>query len=166
MKKIVLSLVCACVFIPLPFLRAQEAAQKAAFPGLRKAMSSEEYEAAGLQRLSADERAALDEFIRGYLSSSNERVAEKAATAAVDRAVEAHKAQAPDVIQSRIVGPFSGYNGRTTFTLENGQRWAQSQRDSAYYRTIDSPPVLIVKGQIGYRMYIAGGGDIRVQLVK
>jgi hypothetical protein len=73
---------------------------------------------------------------------------------------------APEIINSRIVGPFTGYNGRTIFTLENGQRWAQSQRDTAYYPKMDSPGVIIVKKGWGYRMYIAGATDIRVTLVR
>lgn len=132
-----------------------------AFPGLQKAMSPGDYEAAGLSKLDPAERAKLDEFIRNYVAVSNERVA----TTAVDRAVKENKVQAPEVIQSRIVGPFTGYNGRSTFTLENGQRWAQSQRDSAYFPKIDSPPVVIVKAGFGYRMHIAGGGAIRVTKV-
>ncbi len=130
------------------------------FPGLQKAMTPENYEAAGLSKLDAAERAKLDEFIRNYLAVSNERTA----TAAVEQAIKDKKVT-PEVIQSRIVGPFSGYNGRTTFTLENGQRWAQSQRDTAYFPKIDSPPVVIVKAGMGYRMHIAGGGAIRVSKV-
>ena len=131
------------------------------FPGVAKAMTKADYEAAGLQKLDPAERAKLDAFIRGYVAKSNEQVA----TEAVDKAVQQHKVQAPEVIESRIVGPFTGYNGRTIFTLENGQRWAQSQRDSAYYPKVDSPPVLIMKAGLGYRMYIAGGGAIRVTKV-
>ena len=131
------------------------------FPGVQKAMTPEDYEAAGLSKLEPEERAKLDEFIRKYVSVSNERVA----TAAVDQAIKEKKVSMPEVIQSRIVGPFSGYNGRTIFTLENGQRWAQSQRDSAYFPKIDSPPVVIVKAGMGYRMHIAGGGAIRVSKV-
>jgi hypothetical protein len=131
------------------------------FPGLQKAMSPEDYEAAGLSKLEPAERAKLDEFIRNYVTVSNERVA----TSAVEQAVKEKKVSAPEVIQSRIVGPFSGYNGRTIFTLENGQRWAQSQRDTAYFPKIDSPPVVIVKAGMGYRMHIAGGGAIRVTKV-
>jgi hypothetical protein len=133
-----------------------------AFPGLQKAMTPEQYEAAGLSKLEAAERAKLDEFIRNYVAVSNEKVA----TTAVDKAVKENKVSAPEVIQSRIVGPFTGYTGRTVFTLENGQRWAQSQFDSAYFPRIDSPPVVIVKAGFGYRMYIAGGGAIRVTKVK
>lgn len=137
-------------------------AQSPEFPGVQKAMQPEDYEAAGLQKLTAEERARLNEFISNYVSSSSQQ----AATAAVDSAVKARKAAPPDVIQSRIVGPFTGYKGNTTFTLENGQIWAQSQRDSMYFPKVDSPPVLIVKGTLGYRMYVAGGGDIRVQRVR
>jgi len=132
------------------------------FPGVEKAMKPADYEAAGLQKLDPAERAKLDDFIRNYVSASNERVA----TTAVDKAVKENKVSAPEVIQSNIVGPFTGYNGRTIFTLANGQRWAQSQRDSAYFPKIDSPPVVIVKAGFGYRMHIAGGGAIRVSLIR
>ena len=130
------------------------------FPGVEKAMKPEDYAAAGLSKLEPAERAKLDEFIRSYVSVSNER----ASTAAVEQAVK-DKRVTPEVIESRIVGPFTGYTGRTVFTLENGQRWAQSQRDSRYIPKIDSPPVVIVKAGMGYRMHIAGGGMIRVSRV-
>jgi len=159
MKKLYLILfLLAAGFTVVAF--AQEAVEKTEFPGVEKAMPPADYEAAGLQKLEPAERAKLDEFIRNYVSVSNERVA----TEAVDKAVK-EKRVTPEVIQSRIVGPFNGYNGRTIFTLENGQRWRQSQRDSAYYPKIDSPPVVIVKAGMGYRMHIAGGGAIRVSKV-
>jgi hypothetical protein len=146
------------LFSAADFVRAQSPE----FPGVEKAMKPEDYEAAGLQKLTAEERARLNEFIANFVSSSSQQ----AVTAAVDKAVEARKAAPPDVIQSRIVGPYMGYKGNTVFTLENGQRWAQSQRDSMYYPKVESPPVLIVKGTAGYRIYVAGGGDTRVQRVR
>ena len=154
----------ACLFLLalgcLP-LRAETPSDQE-FPGLKKAMSPAEFDGAGLSKLDPAERQKLDAFIRGYVSTSNERVA----TSAVDKAVKDNQATAPQVIESRIVGPFRGYNGRTTFTLENGQRWAQSQRDIAAYPLVESPPVVIVKGGFGYRMHIAGGGAIRVSLIR
>ena len=155
MKKIHLVV---CFFFVASGLALAAEPETPAFPGVEKAMTPQQYEAAGLSKLDPAERAKLDEFIKNYVAVSNERVA----TTAVDKAVKENKVQAPEVIQSRIVGPFTGYNGRTTFVLENGQRWAQSQRDSAYFPKIDSPPVVIVKAGFGYRMYIAGGGAIRV----
>lgn len=146
-----------CVLSPIPAW-----AQGAEFPGVEKAMSPQEYDAAGLQKLTADERARLDEFIRRFVASSNQVAAEKA----VDRAVKERKVTPPEIIQSRIVGPFTGFNGSTVFTLENGQRWRQSQPDSRYFPKVESPPVIIAKDRIGYRMYIAGGGDVRVSRVR
>ncbi len=162
MKRINLVL---CLFLASAGFAVLQAAEPEAtpFPGVQKAMSPEDYSAAGLQKLDPAERAKLDEFIRNYLTVSNERVA----TTAVDKAVKENKVSAPEVIQSRIVGPFTGYTGRTTFTLENGQRWAQSQSDSAYFPKVESPPVLIVKAGFGYRMMIAGAsGAIRVVKVR
>jgi hypothetical protein len=161
MKKICLGLLLLVLNGGFTLLKAAQPADPE-FPGVEKAMTPADYEAAGLQKLDAAERARLDKFIRNYVVQSNEKVA----TEAVDKAVQQRKVQAPEVIQSRIVGPFAGYNGRTIFTLENGQRWAQAQRDSAYFPKIDSPPVLIVKSGFGYRMYIAGGGAIRVTKVQ
>ena len=143
-------------------LPAAEPEPTSSFPGVQKAMTPEQYEAAGLSKLDPAERAKLDEFIKNYVSVSNEKVA----TTAVDKAIKEKKVSEPEVIQSRIVGPFTGYTGTTVFTLENGQHWAQSQRDSLYVPKIDSPPVVIVKAGLGYRMYIQGAGAIRVTKVR
>jgi len=153
---------CLSLFLAASILLPAAEPESPAFPGVQKAMTPEQFEAAGLSKLDPAERAKLDEFIKNYVAVSNEKVA----TTAVDKAVHENKVSAPEVIQSRIVGPFTGYTGRTVFTLENGQRWAQSQFDSAYYPKIDSPPVIIVKAGFGYRMYIAGGGAIRVSKVR
>src|SRR5207302_1924314 len=116
------------------------------------------FEEAGLNKLTPEERASLDDFIRRYVSSANQ----EAANTAVEHAVKDNKiASQPQVIETRIVGPFKGYDGRSRFALENGQVWAQSQQVSRAYPPTDLPPVIIVKGGWGWRMYILGGGDIR-----
>ncbi|MFN2508217.1 MAG: hypothetical protein ABR589_05540 [Chthoniobacterales bacterium] len=137
-------------------------AQEKEFPGLLKAMGPKAYEEAGLNKLTPEERARLDGFIQQYVAASSE----KAATAAVDEAVKTRKVKEPEVIESNIVGPFTGYTGRSRFTLQNGQVWAQSQQVDRIYPKIDSPPVVIVKAGWGHRMYILGGGNIRVSRVK
>lgn len=159
MKRTVVVLILA--LSPFASLPAAEP-ENPAFPGVEKAMTPEQYEAAGLSKLDAAERAKLDDFIRHYVAVSNEKVA----TTAVDKAIKEKKVSEPEVIQSRIVGPFTGYTGRTVFTLENGQRWAQSQFDTAYYPKMDSPAVTIIKAGFGYRMYIAGASAIRVSKVR
>jgi hypothetical protein len=133
------------------------------FLGVQKSMSPKAFEQAGLNKLTPEELARLDEFIRRYAASSNQ----EAAAAAVNRAVKENKVPSqPQVIESRIVGPYSGYNGRSRFTLENGQVWAQSQQESRFYPPQDSPTVLIVKEFVGHRMYILGGGNIRVSRIR
>lgn len=127
-------------------------------------MPEEQFERAGLNKLSPDERAELDKFIRGYVASSSE----KAATAAVDKAVKEKKVKVaePEVIQSNIVGRFAGYDGRTRFPLANGQVWAQSQGESRHFPPVESPAVVLVRGTLGWRMYIVGGGDLRVVKIR
>jgi hypothetical protein len=159
MKRIV---ACLSLFLIATILLSAAEPESPAFPGIQKAMTPEQYEAAGLSKLDPAERAKLDEFLKNYVAVSNEKVA----TTAVDKAIKEKKVSEPEVIQSKIAGPFTGYTGTTVFTLENGQRWAQSQRDTAYYPKMDSPAVTIIKAGLGYRMYIAGAGAIRVSKVR
>lgn len=58
-----------------------------------------------------------------------------------------------DVIESRIDGEFSGWEGETIFKLQNGQIWQQTSY--AYkYKYAYSPKVLIYKSGSGYRMRV------------
>lgn len=70
----------------------------------------------------------------------------------------------PDLIRSRIDGPFKGWkDNRTRFKLENGEIW--EQRQSSTYRTnLDSPEVIIRKRRFGYSMEVPAIG--RSVLVK
>jgi hypothetical protein len=150
----------ALLFFSLP---ASARAADSDFPGVQKLMSPKAFEEAGLNKLTAEERERLDDFIRRYTASSSQ----EAAKTAVDQAVNENKvASQPQVIESRIVGQFKGYNGRSRFTLENGQVWAQSQQVTAAYPPVDSPAVIIVKAGWGHRMYILGGGNIRVSRIR
>lgn len=133
------------------------------FQGVEKMMSPGKFQEAGLNKLTPEERARLDNFIRSYVKSSNQ----EAAQVAVDGAVKDNKVPSqPQVIESNIVGRFTGYNGRSRFTLANGQTWAQSQDDTRAYPPVDSPPAVIVKSGWGHRMYVLGGGNVRVTRVK
>ena len=71
-----------------------------------------------------------------------------------------------DVVESRIEGEFSGWEGDTIFKLQNGQLWQQSLH--AYkYRYLYSPEVLIYKSGSVYKMRVDGVDDeIEVQRLK
>lgn len=72
----------------------------------------------------------------------------------------------PEVIESRIDGEFSGWEGETIFKLQNGQLWQQVSY--AYkYKYAYSPEVLFYKSGGGYKMRVTGvDGEIAVRRLK
>ena len=72
----------------------------------------------------------------------------------------------PEIIESRIQGEFSGWEGETIFKLINGQIWQQI--DGRYkYKYKYNPKVLIFLIGTGYEMQVEGvDGRVRVALLK
>jgi len=71
----------------------------------------------------------------------------------VDKTVQVE--QLHDVIESRIRGNFSGWSGRTAYSLTNGQTWQQTKllnKHAAKYM----PEVLIYNSAHGPIMHVAG----------
>jgi hypothetical protein len=75
---------------------------------------------------------------------------------------------APDVIESRLIGDFDGWSGHTKFRLENGQVWRQSESDTFVVRTRKSPKVTIRRGMFGsYLLKIEGyNSSVKVERVE
>ena len=68
-------------------------------------------------------------------------------------------------VESRIAGEFRGWEGRTIFTLENGQRW-QSAGESTYVSPpVMSPVVKIGPGMLGTFWMTVEGVKQRVKVV-
>ena len=63
----------------------------------------------------------------------------------------------PDRIESRILGTFKGWNGRTTFHLENGQIWQQADSSTSDL-TLQDPQVVIKRLGFGYLLTFPGHG--------
>jgi hypothetical protein len=141
-------------------------AQRGEFSGLEQAMDAQTYERAGLRKLSASEREALDSFIREYVGAKTKDAATTAAAEAVDRAVKERKVRPPEVIESRFAGAFKGYGPRTVFHLENGQTWKPTNDEVANYSPIQNPAVVIVRDMFGYKMFIEGASVVRVKRVQ
>src|SRR5437870_9740480 len=72
---------------------------------IKEMMSPDEFKAAGLNKLSADELQKLDAWLQGYRQITEQK-AEKKATARASRTKM-------DVIVSRVDGTFNGLTGRT-----------------------------------------------------
>lgn len=61
----------------------------------------------------------------------------------------------PSVIESRIDGEFTGWEGETIFRLQNGQIWQQSSYAYTYHYAY-RPEVLIYRSGTGFKMKVDG----------
>ena len=125
-----------------------------AFSSLEEQMTGADFKATGLEKLSPDELAALDNWLRAHSLATLDAPAAGAATATGSgdaRGFETQKIADMDktTITSRLVGKFSGWDGQTTFKLENGMIWQQSDKDKFYIKEIENPVVTIEPGAFG-----------------
>lgn len=63
-----------------------------------------------------------------------------------------------DVIESNIQGEFNGWDGNTTFCLDNGQRWQQSEYAYSYHYAY-RPEVIIYNTGYEYMLAVEGIND-------
>ncbi len=129
------------------------------FPGVEALMSPDEYRAAGLDKLSPDERKALNQWLISYtveeapvMRRSNEEVKE------AEKSIQ---------ISAAIKQPFTGWSGKTVFYLDNGQIWRQRLEGRHAYNG-ENTEVIIQKNFFGfYKMTLtATGSSIGVSRVK
>ena len=65
---------------------------------------------------------------------------------------------------SRIAGPFTGWDGKTKFVLENGQVWQQVEAGSLRGVSIDSPAVEIEPAFLGSWLLRVEGYNQRLRV--
>jgi hypothetical protein len=145
---------CLTLGCPEPLHAAPE------MPGsIKELMSPAEFNAAGLNKLSADELQKLDAWLQGYRQVT-EQAAEKKATARASRTKM-------DLIVSRVDGQFNGLMGRTIIRLEDGTVWKQANADDRYRsRVTDHPAAAVIHGVFGYKMQIEGTQEFYVDPVR
>jgi hypothetical protein len=126
---------------------------------VKEMMSADEFKAAGLNKLSADELQRLDAWLQGYRQVT-EQAAEKKATARASRTKM-------DLIVSRVDGTFNGLTGRTIIRLEDGTVWKQANADDRYRaRVTDHPAAAVIHGVFGYKMRLEGTQEFYVDPVR
>lgn len=131
------------------------AAQQA--PPIQEAMTAEEFKAAGLDKLSADELARLnawlDRRVEQQTSAAVAAVAEQAREEGRQEVVEKNRGffhfGSDDPITAAIVGEFNGFGKNKRYRLDNGQVWEQT--DSAQLAGVrrSNPQVTIQPGLMG-----------------
>jgi len=145
--------------------------------GLQEKMTPQEFHAAGLDKLTPTELAALD----NWLQADHQKVAAEAAAVAAAKA-ESEKASAiassfrrtsqgflessnPTTVESRLQGEFHGWSGRTVFILENGQIWIQVEDAEFRSPKLMQPMITISPGLLGgWKLRVEG--STRFAMVK
>lgn len=118
------------------------------FSTLEEKMTGSEFMAAGLDKLTPEELAALNLWLRSHSVGTLEvaRVPQGDTRGFEDAAMSAMDDR--DII-ARVVGPFQGWDGNTVFTLDNGQIWKQAEKRTFYVPTTEDAVVRIEKGAFG-----------------
>ena len=131
-----------------PFALAQQ------FSSLEERMSTADFKAAGLDKLSPEELAKLNAFVRSEVNKG----ASQGHAQAVEQAQLAEDARIGfrdyhgdiEAVDSTIPGIFTGWQQGSTFTLANGQIWHVVEADSPLEGIKMSNPVVhISKGLLG-----------------
>ena len=138
------------------------------FPGVVKSMTPGEYARAGLDKLSPQERRALDEWIAQYTGREIEQtVADKVAEVRRLEVAPQPREITADRIVANLAPPFDGWSGKTTFTLDNGQVWKQRLEGRYRYSGADTR-VTITKNFFGFYVMTleATGRSIGVERVR
>jgi len=131
-------------------------------PTLEERMTGAEFRAAGLDKLSPDELARLNAWLEAHGSGKTQYVTPEGSK------VFYPDSSSRETIEDRIAGTFSGWLGKTVFTLENGQKWQQAESGRFGSRELDHPKVKIKPMLMGsWLMYVEGCGcSVRVKRVE
>src|SRR3954468_2480311 len=146
----------------LAYVGAATAAQPEVSGSVKEMMSAEEFKAAGLNKLSADELQKLDAWLQGYRQVTEQTAEKKATTKA---AAESHAKL--DLLVSRVDGTFNGLTGRTVIRLEDGTVWKQGNADDRFRpKVTDHPAAVVIHGVFGYKMQVEGTQEFYVDPIR
>ena len=154
----------------LAFSSVLSAQTEQPFSSLEERMTGSEFTNTGLHKLSAEELAALNRWIRERSIAQYDGPPESENGSLPSQPGEAPPTDrmAREKFQSRIVGEFSGWSGNTVFRLENGMVWRQDENDRFRLQPVDSPMVTIKPGLFGaWRLSVEGHNRaVRVERIE
>jgi hypothetical protein len=137
------------------------------FSSLEERMTAREFRDAGLHKLTDEELAILNRWIKARSLAEGEAMS---LSGRLDPAEDRRGFDGGDrsPIRSRIVGPFTGWRGQTVFELENGQVWRQSESGTFAIGEVENPSVEISPGMFGsWRLRVDGyNSRVRVERIR
>lgn len=132
-------------------------AQQEAIEPLRDAMSDSEFKAAGLDKLSAAELAALDAWLQKRVGQQTAKVAEEAKEAGRQEVQKSTRGfldfGSAEPIVGTLAGEFRGFAKGRRYTLDNGQVWEQVDSASLSGVVRQNPGVKITPSRVGNNWY-------------
>jgi hypothetical protein len=154
---------------PLAFAQVSSSVPQASQPPIQQQMTPEEFKAAGLDKLSADELARLN----AWLGRTIDTQAAKAAAEAKDKVVRENRGflsfGSDEPIVAHLPGEFRGFAKGRVYTLDNGQVWQQVGDEDLPGVRLTDPEVRINPSVIGNTWYMKVGRyntRARVQRIK
>ncbi|MGD8383813.1 MAG: hypothetical protein PVF89_00260 [Lysobacterales bacterium] len=148
------------------------------FSTLEERMTDKEMQDTGLNKLTDQELARLNEWLRRHsvatLENAQARPASGGGEQADTRGFELKKNKKKDsnlgkTIHAHIVGAFSGWKGKgTLFKLDNGMVWKQAEAGTFAIREVTNPEITIKRGFLGdWNLSVVGyATTIRVKRVQ
>jgi hypothetical protein len=125
---------------------------------IERDMTPEEFKAAGLDKLSAEELARLNVWLGRKIDTASD----EAAALAKDKVEQENRGffhfGSDEPIAGRIAGEFRGFGRGRTYTLDNGQVWRQIDEASLAGVRIDAPEVKINPSLMGNAWYLSVKG--------
>ena len=121
---------------------------------IEQRMTPEEFAAAGLGKLSPQELANLNAWLRGTLETETARAAAAAAEQVKDDNRGFFHFQSDEAIVARLQGRFAGFAKNRRYTLDNGQVWKQVDSQRLDGVNLDNPQVTIKPSVFGNVWYL------------
>jgi len=120
---------------------------------LERQMSPQEFKAAGLDKLSPQELAALNAWLGRKISSETVKAAAEAKRRVEDDNRGFFNFGSLEPVLSTLVGDFRGFAKGRQYALANGQVWKQVD-DSSLVARLSSPGVRITPSRVGNVWYL------------
>lgn len=153
MPRIFIAFVCAFSLIATAAIAKE-------FSSVEEQMSSREFKSAGLDKLSPEELAALNAWIRANQPTGGSGVAYDRAQDDLVR-IGFDDSGARELITSNVIGEFKGFYRGKNLKLENGQTWQVTDGDLSGIKTMTNPKVTIRPGLVGgWRLQIEGYNSV------
>ena len=141
---------------------------------LQDSMTAQEFKAAGLEKLSAEELKNLNGWLQGYRRTTETKATERAAaettkkvTEEVTKKAKAEAHQKIDRVESRVDGAVPHLTGHSIIKLEDGTMWKQANAEDRYASPpIDHPTAIVTRSTFGWKMRISGLPEFYVDPVR